>query len=48
MLAYYPPDSVNDIRFAATVWSNDSRYGIIKYNVGLVSKRLKPFYFKRL
>ena len=38
-----PADTIDDIAFATTIWTNDTRNSFVEKNMGPVSKTLKPF-----
>jgi hypothetical protein len=42
LLSHAPPDCVDDVRLAATVWADDADYIVIKMDHGALNKGLKP------
>jgi hypothetical protein len=48
LLTDHPPDAVDDIALPATIRSDDTRDTLVKTDMGLISKTLKPLYFQTL
>jgi hypothetical protein len=48
LLPDHPPDAIDDIALSAPVWTDDPRDTLVKTDMGLIGKTLKPLYFQTL
>jgi len=48
LLPDYPPDTVDNIALPAPIRADDTRNALIKADMGLIGKTLKPLYFQTL